>query len=468
MQDDEDTIELGDLLVEQRSRDTSDTQAITETWSVEAERGMIGSVFLDPDYTLRKCEEVALTSGDFFFEDCRAIFSAFESLQKKARSIDTVTVMEELSRRATLAKIGGPGRISELSTSIVSPVMCKVYAEIIVEKSKLRGLGDILNRCLQHSKCGSMNSDQIMDTARREMSAIETSGSVGDYDMESVAKSVLESLPALGGKRETISTGFVDLDNLLGGLGAGDLIIVAGRPSMGKTCFGLDVARHVGVRNQKPVLVFSLEMTSEQLMERLIAAESGVSTKKATFTTSEATSVTGAAATVGGSPVLIDDTGGISVAEIRSRSRQANIKFGLGLIVVDYIQLLGNERNLENRVGEMSETSNALKRLAKELRVPVIVMSQLNRGPESRLNKRPLMSDLRESGAIEQDADVVALLYREEYYAQDKTPDSEKGVAELIISKNRNGPTGNVKLRFLPEMPSFKNISNIHQDGDAR
>jgi replicative DNA helicase len=463
MPEDEEIITLGDLFDGPGA--TSDKRSgedpTSETWSVEAERGVVGSVFLDSEFALRKCEEAALTSDDFYFNDCRNIFSAFESLQKKARKIDPVTVMEELSRQARLSKIGGPAKVSELSASCVSPVMSGVYAEIIVEKSKLRSLGDVLNRCLQHSRCGSMTSGKIMDAARREISAIETSGSVGDYDMKSIAQSVLESLPALGGTRETTTTGFVDLDNLVGGFGAGDLVIIAGRPSMGKTCIGLDMARHVGIKDQKPVMVFSLEMTSEQLMERLIAAESGVSTKKPSFTSSEAVSVTGAAGIVGESPILIDDTGGISVSQIRSRARQAHIKFGLGLIVVDYIQLLGNERNLENRVGEMSETSNALKRLAKELKVPIIVMSQLNRGPESRLDKRPLMSDLRESGAIEQDADIVALLYREEYYAQDKTPDDAKGIAELIISKNRNGPTGKVKLKFVADIPSFKNLADL-------
>ena len=228
---------------------------------------------------------------------------------------------------------------------------------------------------------------------------------------------------------------------------------------MGKTCWGLDVARHVALEKQKPVLIFSLEMTSEQLTERLIGAESRVSTKAPTLNTKEKSDLITAAGIIADSPIMIDDAAGLSVAEIRSRTRKISNTTPLSLVVVDYIQLLTSSRDLSNRAGEMSETSNGLKRLARELKVPVIAISQLNRGPESRLDKRPLMSDLRESGAIEQDADMVMLLYREEYYGKDKTPEEAKGIAEFIVSKNRNGPTGMVRLKFESEIPKFENLS---------
>ena len=461
------TIKLGDLLkVVEDEREKERSQSIEKeknfqppTFSLDAERGLISAMMFDAVAVVEKAEDVGLKSADFYLPYCREMWKAGISLVRKERPVDAVTIVEELNRKATLSIVGGPGAISQLSTIIVAPTMAAAYCEIIVEQSRIRSLSVSLANASFEAKSGGKNSMEIIDTARREMSEIEIRGGDIEFDILQTTKTVLQSLEALGGKRETMPTGFIDVDSMIGGFAGGDLVIVAGRPSMGKTCWALDVARHVGLKEDKNVLIFSLEMTSEQLTERLIGGEARVSTKKARFSTSERDAVMSAAGSIGDSKIIIDDTAGLSVSEIRSRARKIHNKNPLGMVVIDYIQLLASERKLDNRSGEMAETSNALKRLARELRIPVVAMSQLNRGTESRLDKRPLMSDLRESGAIEQDADIVALLYREEYYGGDKTPDASKGIAELMISKNRNGPTGKVKLKFTAEVPRFDNLA---------
>ena len=456
---------LGDLLSEtETARRGEREKIIIETedlkrpsFSLDAERGLISAALYDGEAVLDKAEDAGLKAEDFYLVECATIWSAMLSLSRKKRAIDSVTVVEELNRKAKLRSVGGAVAVSKLSGSVVSSAMAKAYSEIIIEQSRIRSLQRTIATAKFEIENGTATSTEIINQTRMEMSNLEVRGGSIEFNISDVTKSVLDSMPAFGGTRDVVKTGFLDLDNLIGGFGGGDLIVVAGRPSMGKTCWGLDVARHVALGEKKPVLIFSLEMTDNQLVERLIGAQANVETKKKTFNAVENRDVVEAAGTISEAPIIIDDTAGLSVGNIRARARKAHAKHGLGLVVIDYMQLLTSERNLDSRTGEMSETSNSLKRLARELRCPVVAMSQLTRGPESRLNKRPLMSDLRESGAIEQDADMVALLYREEYYGGEKTPDESKGIAELIISKNRNGPTGVVKLHFASSIPKFSN-----------
>jgi replicative DNA helicase len=267
-------------------------------------------------------------------------------------------------------------------------------------------------------------------------------------------------LPVFGGMPKGISVGFIDIDHYFKP-GPGDLIIVAARPSMGKTAFVLDVARNFAVKNDQAVMIFSLEMTAEQLVGRMISAQSGVESKKKRLTSTETMRVTKSSGDISASPLYIDETPAISIGEIKARARSLARKVPISLIIVDYIQLVTPTRQSDNRSTEVGEISAGLKAIAREINCPVIALSQLNRAVEQRNDRRPLMSDLRESGSIEQDADVVSFLYREEYYAKDRTPSELVGVAEFIIGKNRNGPTGSVRLSFNSSLPRFGNLEIV-------
>ena len=459
---------LGDLLTQRKSNELEAKEELVNEFKEKmtqtvhdslAEKSILQALLFAPEQTVEIVEEHGLMASDFFSQANAFTMEAIEFLLKKRKPVDTLSVCDELNRRDRLRKVGGATFLTDLSKDVMfTSLGTNMSAQLVVDCSRRRTLSEMIFKGMMNCQTGTHRTIEVIDELRRGMSEVEVRGGASRFDLQAVAKTVLESLPALGGKRDTIPTGFIDLDNLIGGMSGGDLVIVAGRPSMGKTCWGLDVARKLAVEKAKPVLLFSLEMTTEQLTERLIGAEAGVSTKASHLNDNEKAKVIEAAGIIGDAPITIDDAAGLSVADIRARTRKIANHTPLSLVVVDYIQLLSSSRDLKNRTGEMSETSNGLKRLARELRVPVVAISQLNRGPEARLDKRPLMSDLRESGAIEQDADMVMLLYREEYYGKEKTPDEAKGVAECIISKNRNGPTGMVRLKFQSEIPRFDNL----------
>lgn len=427
----------------------------------EAERGVLAGLLSGDDRVVIEIDDTGLIETDFYFEDHRLIFRSTERLKRRGRKIDIVTVADDLDRRGELELSGGHGKISELGGQVMSPSICRSYAEIIKDKSRMRSLKVALNVADHDVKAGSKNVDDILNSLSADLSDIENKMAKKKYDISATTKNCLDKMVALGNQRDAMPTGFQDFDNLCGGLGNGDLMIVAGRPSMGKTCFALDVARNVAIKDKKTVMIFSLEMSDEQLVDRLISAECKVSTKKNNASKDEISSIVSAAATISESSIVIDDTAGLRVSDIRARAKSVNLKQKIDLLIVDYIQLISSERNLSSRTGEVSEISNSLKRLARELSCPVIVVSQLNRGPEARTDKRPLMSDLRESGAIEQDADQIVLLFREEYYGGPKTPEENKGKAELILSKNRNGPTGIVELSFISDVPCFADLTRI-------
>lgn len=437
--------------------------------NLEAEQSILGSILLE-NTAINSVLEV-LTKGDFYSEAHRKIFNVMVELSEKNEPVDLITLSNALRDKNLLDSVGGTAYLASLVDNVPSAANVANYAKIAKEKAILRGLigsaTEIINSCYETGT----DVDQVLDHAEHSIFEIaENKVRPSFYPIREIVKDSFRSIEELYARKELITgvpTGFEKIDDLTSGLQKSDLIIIAGRPSMGKTAFALNIAQFASLEGQTPVAVFSLEMSKEQLVFRLLASEAKVDSqrlRKGFLGETDWPKLTTAAGRLSEAPLFIDDTPAITVLEMKAKSRRLKADAGLGLIVVDYIQLMRAGGYRDNREQEISEISRSLKALAKELNVPVIALSQLNRKVEDRTNRRPQMADLRESGAIEQDADVIAFIYRDEVY--NKSEDNpEKGTAEIIIGKQRNGPTGTVKLAFLEKFTSFENLTHADQTG---
>lgn len=425
-----------------------------------AELAVLGAMFLDREAASLALE--MLTGEDFYRPDHRQVFEAAEELYHSGVPIDMITVKNKLEEKQVFEQIGGLPFLANISTSVGSSANMRHYAAIVEEKSVLRRLIRTANNISQMSYEGKTDVNAIMDTAEKGIFDImqnrhsDQFHHIRDIAVDSIEK--IEDIYRSKGKLTGVPTGFVDFDQKTAGLQKSDLILLAARPSMGKTAFALNIIQNAAIRSNVPTAVFSLEMSREQLVNRMLCSEAMLDAQRlrtGELTDSDWADLIQAMGPLSQAPIYIDDTPGVTPMEVRSKCRRLKVEKGLGLIVIDYLQLMsGNSRN-DSRQQEISEISRALKAIAREMEAPVIALSQLSRACEQRADHRPMLSDLRESGAIEQDADVVAFLYRDEYYF----PDSEKkNQAELIIAKQRNGPTGTVDLTWMGQYTKFGNF----------
>jgi replicative DNA helicase len=435
--------------------------------SIEGEQAVLGGLLL----STRAFDQVAdiVTEPDFYREDHRLIFRAIQELNHKGRPCDAVTVTEWFESHGLVDQIDGGNYISQLASSTPSAANVRAYAEIVREKSILRQLVDVGAEITSGAfSSDGRNSRELLEEAERKVFAI------ADQDLRTGAsfvsiqvaiKEAIEKLDELArheGDITGLATGFKDFDEKTAGLQDSDLIIVAGRPSMGKTTLAMNIAENIAIKHEKPVAIFSMEMSAQQLVRRMFSSLGQIDQNKlrtGSLDDLDWPKLTSAMNLLHKSHIFIDETPSLSPAELRARARRLKREHDIGLIVVDYLQLMAVPGTRENRATEIAEISRSLKAIAKELQLPVIALSQLNRALEQRPNKRPVMADLRESGSIEQDADLIVFIYRDEVYNED-TP--EKGKAEIIIGKHRNGPTGTVVLTFQGHWLRFLNYAPEH------
>lgn len=433
--------------------------------NVEAEQAVLGAMLLSHDAVIVAMEK--LQSRDFYRDVHRIIFEAMEHLHRENKEIDVITLPDELKRMKKLDDVGGLEYVLNLPNQVGSAVNIEYYANIVAEKALARNLISTCTELTTEAYDGQKETEALLDDAERRILQLSDTKNRGDFaSVGTVVEMTLDKITKLYENKAGLTglpTGFRDLDRMTSGLQPSDLILVAARPSMGKTAFTLNIAQNVGVRQHKTVAFFSLEMSQEQLVQRLLCQIAHIDSQK--LRTGQLNSdeewmrLTDACDKLYESPIYIDDTPGISVAEMRSKARRLKSEHGLDLIIVDYLQLMQG-RNAESRQQEISEISRSLKALARELKVPLIALSQLSRSVESRQDKRPMLSDLRESGALEQDADIVSFLYREDYY--DKETENQH-ITEVILAKHRNGPVGSVKLYFKNEFTLFLNLDTQHE-----
>ena len=428
--------------------------------NLEAERAVLGAILLNAEAIHQAIEFIKDT--DFFRDAHRRIFEKMIGLMERGQAIDFITIKDELGRSGELDQVGGPAYVASLVDGLPHGVNVGDYARIVKQKSTLRSLIQSANRILSSAYRTEDDASEILDEAEREIFAI-AEGSIheGFMSMRELSARSYAMVEQAHARKQLITgvpTGFIELDEMLAGLQPSDLIIVAARPSMGKTSLVLNIAQHVGTKTDMTVGFFSLEMSKEQLFLRMLTSEAGIDAHRLRtgfLGERDFPKLTTALETLGRSNIFIDDTASIGVLEMRAKARRLKAEHRLDLIIIDYIQLMQGRGRFENRVTELASISRGLKGLAKELGVPVVVLSQLSRAPEQRPNKRPQLSDLRESGALEQDADVVIMIYREDMY---EATEENQGVAELIIAKQRNGPTGSVRLAFIREFTRFENL----------
>lgn len=433
--------------------------------NVEAEQAVLGAMLLSHDAVIVAMEK--LQSQDFYRDVHRIIFEAMEHLHRENKEIDVITLPDELKRMKKLDDVGGLEYVLNLPNLVGSAANIEYYANIVAEKALARNLISTCTELTTEAYDGQKETEALLDDAERRILQLSDTKNRGDFaSVGAVVEVTLDKITKLYENKAGLTglpTGFRDLDRMTSGLQPSDLILVAARPSMGKTAFTLNIAQNVGVRQHKTVAFFSLEMSQEQLVQRLLCQIAHIDSQKLRTgqlnSDEEWTRLTDACDKLYESPIYIDDTPGISVAEMRSKARRLKSEHGLDLIIVDYLQLMQG-RNAESRQQEISEISRSLKALARELKVPLIALSQLSRSVESRQDKRPMLSDLRESGALEQDADIVSFLYREDYY--DKETENQH-ITEVILAKHRNGPVGSVKLYFKNEFTLFLNLDTQHE-----
>ncbi len=429
--------------------------------SAEAEIAVLGSMLLEENAISQAIE--LLEENYFYNENHSQVFNAIISIYAKNKPVDLITVIEELKRNNTLEKVGGASYITGLTQAVPTAANVKHYAKIVRERYVLRALITTCTRIASESYQGETGADELLDKAERQIFGIMTEKTdVSSVPVSEVIKDSIEEIDSMYQRKESIigiPTGFHQFDIMTAGLQPSDLIIIAGRPSMGKSALSTCIAQHAGIEEGIPIVVFSLEMAKRQLAQRMLCSHAKVDLQKVRtgfLSQSDWPKLTNAASKLSEAPIFIDDTPAISILELRAKSRRLKNQYNIKLIIVDYLQLMRGPSRSENRQQEISEISRSLKALARELNVPVIGISQLSRAVESRSDRRPQLSDLRESGAIEQDADVVLLLLREEYY--NPTPEN-RGLAELIVAKQRNGPVGTLNLAFIKEYTRFENLS---------
>ena len=430
--------------------------------STDAEKSVIGSMLMDRD-AITTASEI-LTGDDFYVKQNQILFETMVELHNEGKPVDLVTLQNRLKEKDIPPEITAMEFVRELLEATPTSANVKYYANIVAEKATLRKLikatEGVENDCYNQKD----SVDTIMDEAEKNIFKVLQRRNAGDYvPISTVVNNALDKISLAARNKGAVTgipTGFIDLDFKTAGLQPSDLVLIAARPSMGKTAFVLNIAQHVAFKQGLPTAIFSLEMSKEQLVNRLFSLQSGVDAQKlrtGNLDESDWEMLIEGATDIGQSKLIIDDTPGISIGELRSKCRRYKLEHGLSIIMIDYLQLMtGSGKNAESRQQEISEISRSLKGLARELQVPVIALSQLSRAVESRPDKRPMLSDLRESGAIEQDADVVMFIYRDDYYNHE-SPD--KGISEIIIAKQRNGPIGTVKLAWLPELTKFANLA---------
>ena len=439
--------------------------------SMEAEQAVLGGLMLSNESWDKIADLVV--AEDFYRHDHRLIFAALAELRERNQPCDAITLGEYLETNEQLDDIGGAAYLIELANNTPGAANIVAYAEIVREKSILRQLIDTSNRISDAAfRPEGRDSGEVLEEAERQVLAIREKGARSSTGFVSIKEGVrsafelIEHLYELEGNITGLPTGFSDFDDKTAGLQRSDLIIVAGRPSMGKTTFAMNIAENAAIAAQAPVAVFSMEMSAQQLVMRMLSSLGRINSQRlrtGKLLDEDWPRVTSAMNMLVKTKIFIDETPALSPTELRARTRRLKREHGLGLVVVDYLQLMQVPGNSENRATEISEISRSLKALAKEMDVPVIALSQLNRSLEQRPNKRPVMADLRESGAIEQDADVIVFIYRDEVY----NPDSpDKGKAEIIIGKQRNGATGVLALTFLGQFTRFENFTHEVYPGD--
>jgi replicative DNA helicase len=433
--------------------------------NLDAEQAVLGAMLIKKEAIAEVAE--ILRPDDFYREAHRIIFQAMMDLFSRNEAVDLITVTEELRRTENLDKVGGIAFVTALATAVPTAANVTYHAHIVADKAQLRRLINAATDIASAAYEDTEDIDAVMDEAEKKVLAIAAYQTGGAFEpIKDIVMGTFDKISQLyesKGGLTGIPTGFTDLDKLTSGLQDSDLILVAARPSMGKTAFTLNVASYVAIHEKKPVAFFSLEMSKEQLVQRMLCSEGGIDSQRLRIGEIEEKdwgNLIAAADRISAAPIYIDDTAGITIMELRSKARRLKAEHGLSLIVIDYLQLMQgrSSKNSDNRQQEISEISRSLKALARELHVPVVALSQLSRSVESRQVKKPMLSDLRESGSLEQDADIVMFLYREDYY----DPDTEnKNITDVIIAKHRNGPVDTIQLFFQKEFTKFRNLSHM-------
>ncbi|MDQ0201003.1 replicative DNA helicase [Neobacillus ginsengisoli] len=435
--------------------------------NIEAEQAVLGAIFLEPS-SLTMASEI-LIPEDFYRAAHQKIFNVMLKLNDLGKAVDLITVTEELAAAKLLEDTGGVSYLSDLAGSVPTAANIEYYARIVEEKSLLRRLIRTATGIASDGYSREDEVEALLSEAEKSILEVAQRKNAGAFhNIKDVLVRTYDNIELMHNRVGDITgleTGFVELDRMTAGFQRNDLIIVGARPSVGKTAFALNIAQNVAKKTGENIAIFSLEMGAEQLVMRLLCAEGNIDAQRlrtGSLTDEDWGKLTMAMGSLASSGIFIDDTPGVRISDIRSKCRRLKQEHGLGMILIDYLQLiLGSGRSGENRQQEVSEISRSLKQLARELQVPVIALSQLSRGVEQRQDKRPMMSDIRESGSIEQDADIVAFLYRDDYY--DKESEA-KNIIEIIIAKQRNGPTGTVQLAFVKEYNKFVNLERRFDD----
>ncbi|MGE6379666.1 replicative DNA helicase [Peribacillus muralis] len=435
--------------------------------NVEAEQAVLGAIFLEPS-SLTVTSEV-LIPEDFYRSSHQKIFNVMINLNDEGKAVDLITVTEELAATKNLEEVGGVSYLSELAGSVPTAANVEYYARIVEEKSLLRRLIRTATNIAQEGYSREDEVEELLGEAEKTIMEVAQRKNSGSFqNIKDVLVATYDNIEILTNRKGDVTgipTGFAELDRMTAGFQRNDLIIVGARPSVGKTAFALNIAQNVATKTEENVAIFSLEMGAEQLVMRMLCAEGNINAQNlrtGSLTDEDWRKLTMAMGSLSNAGIYIDDTPGVRIGEIRSKCRRLKQEHGLGMILIDYLQLIqGDGRSGDNRQQEVSEISRSLKALARELKVPVIALSQLSRGVEQRQDKRPMMSDIRESGSIEQDADIVAFLYRDDYYDKES---ENKNIIEIIIAKQRNGPVGTVSLAFVKEYNKFVNLERRFDD----
>lgn len=433
--------------------------------SIEAEQSVIGSMIIDRSAIAQAAE--GLEENDFYRDSHKVLFKSIIDMFKKDMAVDLVTVLEELKANDMLERAGGVTYVTEITSSVPTTANLSSYIKIVQEKSTLRKLIKASTSIIEESYNKQGEVEDVLDAAEKRIFDIAEKRTTSDFESlnQVLERGFIEIERLFNNKGEItgVGSGFVDLDAKTSGFQKGDMVLIAARPSMGKTTFALNIAEYAALREGKSVVIFSLEMSKEQLAYKLLCSEANVDMLKlrtGALDDKDWENIARATGPLSKAKIYIDDTAGVSVMEMRSKCRRLKIEYGIDLILIDYLQLMSGSSS-ESRQQEVSEISRSIKALAKEMECPVIALSQLSRAPEQRADHRPMLSDLRESGSIEQDADLVMFLYRDEYYNKET---EDKNVGECIIAKQRNGPVGTVKLAWLGQFSKFGNLDTIHTE----
>ena len=425
-----------------------------------AEQAVLGSMLVSKDAVQTAVE--VLKPEDFYREDNKEIYAAMQDIYSIGKEIDMITVSEQLRLRGTLERVGGTQNLATLIDNVPTTSNIENYVKIVEEKSTLRNLIKVANDIIKTGYSQTEELDAIIEQSEKGIfDLVQNRNSKGYSSMKEILVDAFDSIEKMYQNKDKLSgieSGFIDLDEKISGLNKSDLIIVAARPAMGKSAFVLNIASYVAMHDKVPVMIFNLEMSKEQLVKRMLSSESEIDSMKlnnADLESEDWLKLGEASGRLSDVPIYIEDTSSLSSSEIRAKCRKAKLEKGIGLIIIDYLQLMESRSNVSSRQQEISEISRSLKIMAKELDVPVIALSQLSRATESRADHRPMLSDLRESGSIEQDADIVLFLHREDYYDKET---EKKNVAEVIIAKNRHGETGTIELAWIGKYTKFANL----------